>query len=119
MNLIPGAVDAGFLRLAEGGARLPLPAGPALAEGRAVTLGIRPENLVLAEPGTPGAVAATVEVVELTGPEKLAHLRLGPHLLLASLPPLSRLEPGSVCHLTIDPAATVLFDSATGLRIDG
>ncbi|MBS0572117.1 MAG: sn-glycerol-3-phosphate ABC transporter ATP-binding protein UgpC [Proteobacteria bacterium] len=117
MNLIPGTVENGALRLAQTDVRLPLPACPALAAGQAVTLGIRPENVTLATPGAPGAIAAAVEVVELTGPEKLAHLRLGPHRVLASLSPLSPVEAGATCHVVLDPGAAVLFDER-GRRVD-
>ena len=118
MNLIPGRVAGGAFRPEQDGPDLPLPAGAKLADGRGLTFGVRPENLSLAAPDTPGAIPATVEVVELTGPEQLVHLRLGPHRLLASLPPAIRLTAGTACHIAIDPAATVFFDGRTGARIE-
>jgi multiple sugar transport system ATP-binding protein len=116
MNLIPGRIRGGAFHPEGDAPPLPLPPGRNLAEGQETTFGIRPENLSLATSDAPGAVAATVEVVELTGPEQLVHLRLGPHRLLASLPPTSRLSVGTVCHILIDATMAVLFDAATGLN---
>ena len=59
-----------------------------------------------------------VEVVELTGPEKLAVLRLGEGRITASLPPGAAIEPGSSCRFHFDPAAIVLFDTTTAQRLD-
>lgn len=117
MNLLPAQVAGGALQVADCPVRLPLPDMPGLRDGQTVTLGIRPESLALAAPAVPGALPVVIEVVELTGPEKLAHLRLGGHRLLASLPPHSHLEVGATCHIVADPAAMVLFDGETGLRI--
>jgi len=62
MNLIPGTIAAGALELS--GARIPLPAGMkvSVAEGDHVTLGIRPEAIVLA-----GARSAGRSGTQLTG----------------------------------------------------
>ena len=117
MNLIPGRVLGGAFHPAGDAGPLPLPPGCTVAEGRDLIFGIRPENLSLATSDTPGAVGAMIEVVELTGPEQLVHLRMGPHRLLASLPPTSRLTAGTVCHISIDPTAAVFFDATTGLNI--
>ena len=97
---------------------LPLAEVPEGYEGGAVTYGVRPENIALAASTDPAAVTVTVEMVELTGPEKLAHLRMGSQTLLASLPPASLLEVGDTRHVVVDLAEVLLFDGATGLRID-
>jgi multiple sugar transport system ATP-binding protein len=118
MNLVPGRIVDGRLRPDGGGGDLPLAEVPEGYEGGAVTYGVRPENIALAASTDPAAVTVTVEMVELTGPEKLAHLRMGSQTLLASLPPASLLEVGDTRHVVVDLAEVLLFDGATGLRID-
>ncbi|WP_374394973.1 ABC transporter ATP-binding protein [Tabrizicola sp.] len=118
VNLIPGRIVDGRLRPDGGGGDLPLAEVPEGYESRAVTYGVRPENIALAASTDPGAVTVTVEMVELTGPEKLAHLRMGSQTLLASLPPASLLEVGETRHVVVDLAEVLLFDGTTGLRID-
>ena len=75
MNLLPGrvlAADAAGGALEVAGARLPAPV-PGLAPGAAVTLGLRPESLVL-DPA--GPLRGRVEVAEELGALRLVHLRL-------------------------------------------
>jgi hypothetical protein len=43
---------------------------------------------------------------------------MGSQTLLASLPPASLLEVGDTRHVVVDLAEVLLFDGATGLRID-
>src|SRR6478735_7640819 len=64
MNFIKGKVDSPGTFLAEGGARLPLPA-VAVEPGRALVYGIRPEHIDIGEGGVP----ARVSVLEPTGSE--------------------------------------------------
>jgi multiple sugar transport system ATP-binding protein len=85
--------------------------------GTAVSLGIRPESIRLAAAGDPLAVPATVELVELTGPEKLVLARLGGHTITARLDPNSRVAKGEIRALVFDPEALRLFDPATGAAI--
>ena len=76
MNLLPGRVEDG--RVAVEGARLPIPAGTDVSEGRRVLYGVRPEALRPAAEGLP----ATVAVVEPTGvrdPRRRPHRRSGRH----------------------------------------
>lgn len=119
MNLIKGRIKSGQFVAENGTHPMPLPSGFArLGEGRAVTLGIRPENIGLAEPQDSKAVPARVEVVELTGPEKLVQLRIGGERLTASLAPSVTIRAGSDCQVVFDMPSIVLFDTETELRID-
>lgn len=123
MNLVPGMVvreggNAVFrLRGTETNVTLaPAWLGPLEAQvGRDVILGIRPEDLRLAEPGS--GIPATVELAEPLGSELLLHVRAaGTDLtarLPAAVPPLS----GSPVHLAVDPGKVHFFDPATGLAI--
>ena len=117
MNLISGRIAAGAFQPDQAAGPVALPGGfGRLSAGQAVTLGIRPENIGLAPEGS--GLAAEVEVVELTGPEKLVVLRLGQNRLTASLSPDTQLRAGMTCPVVLDTAAMVLFDSASGLRLD-
>ena len=119
MNLIHGKVRSGQFRPARSAGPITLPPGFGdLAEDRAITLGIRPENISLTDPQTPGAIPARVDVVELTGPEKLVMARIGEDRLTASLAPTTGIEAGQTCHLAFDPLSLVIFDTANGQRLD-
>ena len=72
MNLLPGTVRRGAVEI-EGEVRLPLPTGLAVADGREITYGIRPEHLSVGPEGIAGSVA----VVEPTGSETHVVLRSG------------------------------------------
>jgi multiple sugar transport system ATP-binding protein len=119
MNVLKGRMRAGQFLTETASVPVSPPQGyDHLADGMAVTLGIRPENLSLAGPQDAGAMSAVVEVVELTGPEKLVQLRLGDERLKASLPPDAKIMAGTSCHVTFDQASIVLFDSLSEQRID-
>jgi ABC-type sugar transport system ATPase subunit len=81
--------------------------------------GFRPEHvhLGLATDGGFG-FDASVELVEYLGDERLAHVRLGEHLLVAKLPADQSLETGKATSFTVDSPAVLLFDDATGLAVD-
>ncbi len=81
----------------------------ALAPGQEVTLGIRPEYLLL-DPD--GPLSATVEVAEVLGAETIVHLRLASDvLLLVSLRGIAALRSGSVVRLGFDERFVHVFDS--------
>jgi multiple sugar transport system ATP-binding protein len=119
MNMLEGVVDGDRIVLADNAGSLPLP--PAMAgtmeNGREVVAGIRPEALGLAANETGHALAATAEVVELTGPELVATLRLGAgngRRLVASLPARTPLKEGDACRLAVDAESIHLFEPGTG-----
>jgi multiple sugar transport system ATP-binding protein len=102
------------------------PADFGVAEGSRVTLGIRPEDVALAEstenladPTAP--FAATIDVVEPVGDEVFVYLLLadgdGDDDLLMSAPPNPDLTDGAEgtrLDLRMDRAAIHLFDAETG-----
>jgi multiple sugar transport system ATP-binding protein len=67
MNLLEATVDDGGLRV--GRSRLPLPAtaGPHLAAGDRVVVGVRPEYATLGPDERPGAIAGRVTLLESLG----------------------------------------------------
>ncbi|HEX5506598.1 MAG TPA: ABC transporter ATP-binding protein [Thermomicrobiales bacterium] len=63
MNLLDGR--AAGSQVAAGPFTLPPPDGARLADGRAVTVGVRPEDFALAGPGGPGAPARVTQITDL------------------------------------------------------
>ena len=116
MNLLPAVAAAGGITLADG-MILPLPAAcGAIAPGRALTLGIRPEHL--AAGGEAPAFRVSVELTEMLGADTILHGRLGDGALLqARLPGSVRARAGDSLPLAVDPARLHLFDRDTGKRI--
>ncbi|MFO1142539.1 MAG: sn-glycerol-3-phosphate ABC transporter ATP-binding protein UgpC [Amaricoccus sp.] len=112
MNFLKGKVEATGTFLAEGGARLPLPAASA-EPGRAIVYGIRPEHIEIGEGGVPARVA----VLEPTGSETQVFAKLGSDSIDAIVKDRLKLSPGDEVPLRIDPGRAHLFDAATGARI--
>jgi len=110
---------------------LPLPtafretamATPATLPERVVA-GVRPEHLRLCNEGTPGAIGATVTLVEQLGREHIVYLSRG-ELKLRSVvsageggAAAQRLPSiGALVHVAPDTARVLLFDSASGQRV--
>jgi multiple sugar transport system ATP-binding protein len=116
MNVLDGEIAGDgvrcMCRLPDGTA-LPVPPGARAEIGQRVRYGIRPEHLVVCEPG----VAATVVVVEPTGAETQVAMRLGGQDLLGVFRERLPVRRGDLLPLGIDPAAVHLFDAATGTRL--
>lgn len=111
MNLLPAtarsATDGTVLILTEG---LALPVPYALPDGLAVTLGIRPENLVIDGPGLP--LEATVIFDEPSGAYNLVRARVGQHTTLSLMVDGYRpITAGQRLRLGILPEHIHLFDA--------
>ena len=126
MNLLDGTVaaspeDGGLAFHAAGGAfSLLLPPRwrrtLATREGRAVLLGIRPEDVRAAD--QPGAgVTMRLDLVEPLGQELLVSARVGGHEVIARLPPAAPALAGQDITLGFDADALHFFDPATRERI--
>ncbi|MFF3324480.1 ABC transporter ATP-binding protein [Streptomyces sp. NPDC002889] len=109
MNLLPGVVEAGQARLSPT-VRMPLPRP--LPSGRAVLLGVRPEDLRLGDEGVAAVVSAHEPLLEngiatlaLAGVERPLVVQTGPEV---------RLERGASVHVTADPQLTHVYDAETG-----
>ncbi len=76
------------------------------AEGEGPLLTIRPEQVRLAPPGSPGAIAATVERLVYMGTDMQAHLRLSDGTPLTARLPL---PPGGEAGLATGDALAVTF----------
>ena len=118
MNFLDGhLVDPATIALPDG-RRLSLGAGAELGPaGQRVTLGIRPEDIVLAAPGEAGTFAFAVEMTEELGLGRLLHGRLAGADAIMLLPTGIALPAG---ELAVRLPATALhhFDWESGRRIE-
>jgi multiple sugar transport system ATP-binding protein len=117
MNMLDGVVEGGRIALADAAGALPMPPASAGKNGQRVVAGIRPEALRLAAKEAEHVLSTAAEVVELTGPELVATLRLagtGERRLVASLPARTPLREGDPCRLAVDAESIHLFDPDTG-----
>ena len=119
MNLIPAvALPGGALRTVAGDLLPPPGALPAVEAGSAVLLGVRPEALTPLEAPAPGALPATVEIVERMGAEADAHFALpGLPPIVARLPPDAPLRHGDRRFLLPAYPRAALFDPESGERL--
>ena len=120
MNRLPGtvsAVQADVVEVTLGtGERLLAHVDPArrsgVAPGQSVTLGVRPEHLVLADAAAPHTVAATVRFVESLGGSTQVYATGGgaSEDLTCTVPGHRAPRPGEAVRLAVPPQATYLFD---------
>ncbi len=119
MNLLRGKVEgldgAPALRLG-GGVALALPKELSLRRGQKIVYGIRPEDL---RPTRGAGVAATVNVVEPTGPEMHIYADLGEHPVCAITNDRLDLRAGDSLMLAPAPDRGHVFDSAPGRSLRG
>lgn len=114
MNLIKGTFDAADkMFVSAGGDRQSILSPPDLADGTPVVLGVRPENIELADSG----MEATVSVIEPTGSETLVFMRMNGQELTAVFRERQTFQPGEIVHVTFRPDSIHLFDEKTGKRI--
>jgi ABC-type sugar transport system ATPase subunit len=96
--------------------------GPSLVDGRAVVIGIRPHDFVVAPEGSSSPCATLkVELVEALGFEAFAHgwLRAsGPRVIARlSATDAKRVRGGDAIPLGVEPAHVHLFDPKTGVSL--
>jgi sn-glycerol 3-phosphate transport system ATP-binding protein len=117
MNMLPARLAADASSVELDGARLPLNAPPGHA-GREVTLGIRPEHILLGQ-GQAGEFPLKVDFVEALGADTLAHGHLGGSSmqLTVRLPGGARVAAGDALSLVVPPERLHLFDPGTGARL--
>lgn len=109
MNLIPGTLSDGTLTHA--GGTLPL-----IGEAGDVVLGIRPEDIAIAEAA--GDLQGTVYSSELLGDSTLLNVRVGDALISAKVGPDDGREMDVAINLSFDRQKSHVFDAVTGLRRD-
>jgi multiple sugar transport system ATP-binding protein len=119
MNVLRGSAAAEGLQL-ETGELIPWNgAAPAQATvGRRLIVGVRPEDLHLAQVGATGSFTATVETVEPVGNEIFVHLRVGALALIARVAPRALPEPGEAIGLQLGASRLHCFDPDDERRLD-
>jgi multiple sugar transport system ATP-binding protein len=125
MNILWGPVlerDGGLhLRIGEGVELRLRPQGEMLEKvrayiGRELMIGLRPEDMHLAEAG-PDTLLAKVEVVEPVGNEAFLNLGCGGCDLVLRLPPFHLPAPGETVHLSYAAERMHFFDRQSELRL--
>jgi multiple sugar transport system ATP-binding protein len=122
MNIIPatvGSADGNAVLRTAGG---PLPvtgamvAADQLSADRAVNIGIRPEDIVIA-PGHDTGLHATIEVIESMGSANVVYARLGADRVAITTGPTFSAAFDDPVTLTLDPTKTLLFDPESENRV--
>ncbi|HWM01811.1 MAG TPA: ABC transporter ATP-binding protein [Actinophytocola sp.] len=113
MNLLPGTVSGDLVEVA--GARLKPPPGVALADGAAVTVGIRPEYLRVSATTPDEGITGRVSIVENLGVTSLVTLEC-PGEVLVGVTVAEQDEPpiGATVTAAPDPGRLLLYDGETG-----
>ena len=99
-------------------AELPIVLPPAARNGRAITVGIRPESLSLVAPDSSEAVLkAKVNLVEPLGATDVVHVTLDEHDVRVLASPGLRPRIGESVGIALDQGRIHLFDDETGEAI--
>jgi multiple sugar transport system ATP-binding protein len=119
MNFLNGTVEEGrgaAVFVADGGARLPLPAVSARdLSSRSLVYGVRPEHFLLADEKT--GIESEIDVVEPTGSETQLFSRIGSDPITAIFRDRIVGDPGQKIWLRPDLSKVHLFDRETGERL--
>jgi multiple sugar transport system ATP-binding protein len=118
MNMLPVTVEAtgdGYEAVSSA-FRIALPDGEGLADadGSEALLGVRPENLSLADTVAPHAFGAEVTVTEPLGDSLLLECVVADREIKIHAEPRTDVKPGDRVRLTYDAERLHLFDPATG-----
>ncbi|MFB0507263.1 MAG: sn-glycerol-3-phosphate import ATP-binding protein UgpC [Thermodesulfobacteriota bacterium] len=122
MNFLPARLDSGgkVVKL-PGGESLPLPDDSLSTHGgREVTLGIRPEHLIVTEEDV-GLAHLKIDMVEALGADTLVHGHLGADRtsVTVRLPGVMKVASGDILPLTCEPERLHLFDPQRGTCLGG
>ena len=123
MNFIPGAIDAqdsGRTFIATDGSLRVALVGNDLAAGRAVVMGVRPEDMAVVPNGEAdraGVIAARIDLVEPLGNETFVHTTVGSHSVTARSTARELPDLGATVGLTFDREKLHWFDQQSGERL--
>ncbi len=115
MNFIDGTLRTGaapYIEVADG-AKFSLSNTAGGVDGQPVTMGIRPEHLMIDEDGTEGDVV----VVEPTGSETQVVVRIGGRDVIGVFRERHDFRPGERIHFHANPDFVHLFDQNTGRHL--
>ncbi|GAB4520112.1 MAG: sn-glycerol-3-phosphate ABC transporter ATP-binding protein UgpC [Anaerolineae bacterium] len=118
MNLIDGHVRRGAFQAGPLTIPLPYHLSVRVAEGRLVTLGVRPEHVGLTA-AIEGAATGEVEVIEPMPAQRvqIVHVRQGPVSVTAQVPQDMPIALGDQVTLRFDSEQLYLFDGETGHNV--
>jgi multiple sugar transport system ATP-binding protein len=87
--------------------------------GQAVTLGVRPEDLTVADTTNPdqSCFDAVIEVIEQLGSEILLDMKVGEGVMVASVEPTVRVKVRDKLRVAIRPSRLHVFDAKTEAAI--
>ena len=111
MNFVAGKAESG--RFVAGSLALPVPVST--DGGQAVTLGIRPEHIVIGVDSA--ALPASVEMIEPMGADTLVWCRVGALPVSVRVSGQSKIATGDALSLIFPPEHISLFDDSTGARL--
>ncbi|MEV0396159.1 ABC transporter ATP-binding protein [Polymorphospora rubra] len=119
MNFLPAHVDrtGDRVELVLGDQRLPAPDTLGGHAGGTVTVGVRAENVEVADGEAADRVAARVEVVEPTGSAILLTVDLAGRPVKVQTPPTQRVGAGDTVWLAVDPNRMHFYDPTTGAAL--
>ena len=96
---------------------LPLVALAQASAGQEVTIGVRPEKVVISTESSDGGLGATVELIEFVGDYKLITFRIADRPVKALRPiSFSAAENGKI-WITVDPSQMHVFDKTSGASL--
>ena len=125
MNLLPGEIieTGAQTKVQLDGEGIAISAIPTTAadKGRRVNVGVRPEDLTLAETGAPAIINGTVDIIEALGEVTLLYFVAegGREPLIAKLPGIHADIRGKEVKLTAEPAKVHLFADGLSMRPKG
>ncbi|WP_062209933.1 ABC transporter ATP-binding protein [Aureimonas sp. AU12] len=121
MNFFTGRIhrtgDDAWLDLGEK-RRIPLPGGVAAAPDTDLTIGIRPEHVLIGEAARGSGVECPVELVEPTGVGTIIHADLGGVSMKAFVAGLSSIKAGETVPLALPAHRLHLFEPVRGARLN-
>jgi len=114
MNFLPGRAEGGGRIVLDGGGAIA--SGVNVSDGRKITIGVRPEHLTPCAPSAANLVGS-VEMIEALGADTLIHVAASGGSIIARLPQGAPATVGEPIALAAVPARVYLFDSESGARI--
>ena len=119
MNMFPASVRVvgGGSVLRIGDISIPLERAVAVSDGAAVTVGIRPEHLVVGRPSK-GGLSARVELIEPTGFGTIVHLKPFGAAIKAFTLDRAIAVRGETVSVNFPPGLLHLFDPVSGVRLN-
>ncbi len=113
MNLLSGSIDASGVFTSQKGAKIPLAQPVGIEQGREVVLGLRPEDIKIAEDG----VEAGIRIVEPTGAELHVILDVAGEPMTAVIHGRPDIREGETIRIAIPQDKLHFFDEKSGDRI--